>query len=323
MKRLLVCLLLVGMLLTALVGCGGPAAEENQGPTNDNDKALMGMAIKATADAEDAEASFTTLAAVVLIDESGKILSCRLDELQLKPTVEDGKLKDVTDFRTKYEMGEAYNMKQAGAKQEWYAQVDAFCKYVVGKTADEVAGIELKDNKATDPDLTAGCTIMVNDFMVVVSDAAKAAKACDATASDKLGLAITATRYAESEDTEPRYDISVSAAAVNAEGKITGCRADELQKAFTIENGAFSTESGAVPTKGQQKEDYNMKTASSIGLEWYEQVANLEAYLVGKNAADMGSISLTDGKATDLSSGCTIVVSDMLKNMQKAANAAK
>lgn len=317
MKRILVCLLAVCMVV-ALAACSGPSTSEPQGDTNG--KTLMGMAVKAVASADGAEASLTATTAVVLTDESGKILSCRLDEVQVKPAVEDGKLKDVTDFKTKYELGENYGMKVAGAKAEWYAQVDAFCQYVVGKTADEVAAIELKDNKATNTDLTAGCTIMVNDFIAVVTEAAKSATACGAAAADKLGVAITAARYADSEDTAPRYDIGFAGAAVDANGKVTAARMDELQKSFTIENGAFVSESGDVKTKGQLKEDYGMKAMSGIGLEWYEQVANLEAHLAGKAVSE---VALTDGKATDLSAGCTIVVTAMLENVQKAVSAAK
>ncbi len=314
MKKILACILVACLLMT-FAGCMSDAG----GKQNDDDaKTMMGMAVAATGKAEGTEASLTAVAAVVLTDEEGKIISCRLDEVQLKPAIENGALKDVTDFSTKGELGDNYGMKNAGAKQEWYQQAEAFCKYVVGMTATEVAGIETKDGKATDADLTAGCTIMVNDFMVAVSDAAKAAKAGGASASDKLGLAITASRYDGSEDTEPRYDISFSGVAVGADGKVTDCRMDELQKSFTITDGAFAADSAEVKTKGQLKEEYNMKSASAIGLEWYEQVANLEAYLAGKTDADISGVSLTDGKVTDLSTGCTIAVSGMLKNVQKA-----
>ncbi len=319
MKKIIACILVI-CLLAAFAGC----ASEAGGKKDDDDaKTMMGMAVVATGKAEGAEAELTAVAAVVLTDEDGKIISCRLDEVQLKPAIENGALKDVADFRTKRELGDDYGMKAVGAKQEWYAQADAFCKYVVGMTANEVAAIETTDGKATDSDLTAGCTIVVTDFMIAVSDAAKAAKAGGANASDKLGLAVTATRYEASEDTAPRYDISFTGVAVGADGKVTDCRMDELQKSFAIADGAFTAESAEVKTKGQLKEDYSMKSASAIGLEWYEQVANLEAYLAGKTSAEVDGMSLTDGKVADLSTGCTIVVTGMLANVEKAiANAA-
>ncbi|WZU01696.1 hypothetical protein MGH68_00690 [Erysipelothrix sp. D19-032] len=35
-------------------------------------------------------------------------------------------------------------------------------------------------------------------------------------------------------------------------------------------------------TKGQKKDEYGMKIASSIGKEWYEQVAAFNEYVIGK-----------------------------------------
>ncbi len=321
MKKVLACLLAVCLLVT-FVGC----AKEAGGKQNDDDaKTKMGMAVIATAEASEEEAALTAIAAVVLTDADGKIISCRLDEVQLQPKMENGALKDVTDFKTKYELGEDYGMKVAGAKQEWYAQVDAFCKYVVGKTANEVSGIETKDGKGTDADLTAGCTIIVTDFIKAVAKAAVDVTQTGANATDKLGLAVTASRYADSEDTAPRYDIEFTGVAVGGDGKVTACRADELQKNFTVTDGKFVAESGPVKTKRQLGDDYNMKAASSIGLEWYVQVDNLQKYLAGKSDADIGAIQLTDGKITDadLTSGCTIMVPTMLANVQKAIKAAK
>lgn len=308
-------------LLFALVGCmDGAGGTQN----DDKEKTKLGMAVCASADANGDEGSIDAVLAAVLTDTDGVILACRLDEIQLEPTVKDGKLQEVTDFRTKNERGDEYGMKAGGAKQEWYEQAAAFCKYVVGKTANEVAGIETTDGKATDKDLLAGCTVVVTDFMKAVSDAAAHAKEFSVAASDKLGIAVSATRAVGSEDTAPEYDMLFSAVTVNADGKITGCLVDELEKSLTIENGGFSADSGALKTKKELGDDYGMKSASGIGLEWYEQVENLQKYLSGKSTAELDGIPLTDGKATDadLSSGCTIAVTDMLKNVQKAMKSA-
>ncbi len=319
MKKVLACLLAVCLLVT-FVGC----AKEAGGKQNDDDaKTKMGMAVIANAEAGEQEASLTALAAVVLTDADGKIISCRLDEVQLKPAIENDVLKDVADFRTKYELGNDYNMKTyGGAKQEWFEQVDAFCKYVVGKTANEVSSIQTQDGKGVDTDLSAGCTIVVTDFIKVVSKAAADAKEDGAKATDKLGLAVTASRYASSEDTAPRYDVEFTGVAVGADGKVTACRADELQKAFTVTDGKFAAESGEVKTKRQLGNDYGMKVASGIGLEWFEQVDNLQKYLAGKTEGDIAGMELTDSKITDAAAGCTIMVPAMLINVKKAMNAA-
>ena len=56
---------------------------------------------------------------------------------------------------------------------EWYQQIAAFEAYVVGMTADEVAGIETVVNDSghevgTDEALTAGCTMEITDFMAAI-----------------------------------------------------------------------------------------------------------------------------------------------------------
>lgn len=306
------------LLLAVFSGCGAGGTQND-----DKSKTKLGISVYATGEADGAEASVDAVVAAVLTDDDGVILACRLDEIQLKPTMENGVLKDVTDFRTKGERGEDYGMKAAGAKQEWDAQAGAFCKYVVGKTANEVAGIETADGKATDADLTAGCTIDVTGFMKAVSDAAKKASEYDLAASDKLGIAVTASRYADSEDSEPRYDFFFSAVTVAADGKLTGCVTDELQKTFTVMDGAFTQNtavSDELKTKRQLDDEYGMKSVSAIGKEWDEQMDYLQQYLTGKSSADIGGIALADGKPTDadLSAGCTIAVTNMLANVQKA-----
>lgn len=68
----------------------------------------------------------------------------------------------------------------------------------------------------------------------------------------------------------------------------------------------YTTEDGEATTKKTLKEDYNMKSASGIGKEWYEQIEFLENYIV-ENGVD--AITLDDsGKATneDVLAGCTI-----------------
>ncbi len=314
----------VGVLLVAfcmLLSFAGCAAGGKQ--NDDKSKTLLGMSVYADDDVDEDEASVDAVIAAVLTDDDGVILACRLDEIEIGPKMQNGKLQEVTDFRTKGELGDEYGMKAAGAKQEWFEQAEAFCKYVVGKTANEVAGIETKDGKATDADLTAGCTMDITDFMTAVSEAAKDAKEYSVSASDKLGLAVTASRYAESDDTEPRYDFIFSAVTVSADGKLTGCAVDELQKTFPVAGGAFTENTEAddrLKTKKQLGDDYGMKAASAIGKEWKDQAAALQQYLTGKSSADIGAITLADGKPTDpdLTAVCTIGVTGILENVQKA-----
>lgn len=307
MKKLFAAILAVAMLAT-LTACGGETVDANG-------KTKFGMAVVTSASVEEAKATLGAVAAVVLTDENGKILSCRIDEIAIEPTIENGAVKALGEVKTKYEAGDGYNMVAYGnAKAEWYKQADAFCAYVVGKTADEVAAIATQGGKATDADLTAGCTIIVADFIKAVNEAAKSAVESKAAAADKLGVALTAS----ANDNE--YTVEISGVAVDANGKLTDCRIDELTQKFEIIDNFFGPVVAAPQTKAQQKDAYNMVAYGNAKAEWYQQVDALGKYLVGKTADEVVGVKTEAGKGTDadLTAGCTIVISGMLQNVNKA-----
>lgn len=132
----------------------------------------------ATAEAEGSANIYGDYAAAA-VDANGKILAALTDSAQAKIGFDvTGAITKNDAVSTKRELGDNYNMvTYGGAKAEWYAQANAFENYVAGKTADEVAAIAITDKGvATDDALLAGCTIMVDDMMKVVSAAARAAK---------------------------------------------------------------------------------------------------------------------------------------------------
>ena len=69
-------------------------------------------------------------------------------------------------------------MKSAsGIGKEWNEQADAFSKYVVGKTAEEVGAIAVnEEGNATDADVTASVTVGIAEFQTVVAKAFATAK---------------------------------------------------------------------------------------------------------------------------------------------------
>ena len=81
---------------------------------------------------------------------------------------------------------------------------------------------------------------------------------------------------------------------------------------------------GRTETKGEIKEGYNMKAASPIGKEWYEQADALAAWAKGKTVAEITGMELKDyhgGKApaaADLAAGVTITVDGPLAAIAKA-----
>ena len=110
----------------------------------------------------------TDFAAVTSRD--GVITSCMIDAFQARVSFDmTGTITtDLSDrIWTKYEMFDDYGMvAYGGAIAEWYEQVDSFCAYVTGKTADEVEGIAVKENTApAEADLASSVTIAIGGFV--------------------------------------------------------------------------------------------------------------------------------------------------------------
>ena len=132
----------------------------------------------ATADAAASVSVNTTICAVTL-DAEGKIVEIDFDVIQPKSNWETA----VVETQTKLELKEGYNMAaygqpnvEGGTVKEWYIQSAAFSAHVVGKTADEIKGMETKEVNAhlisTDEALlAAGCTMQITDICAVVAEA--------------------------------------------------------------------------------------------------------------------------------------------------------
>ena len=113
---------------------------------------------------------------VALTENGGTITSCTLDSLQGKVNFDTAGVitSDLTKApQTKNQLGEAYGMKlYAGAKYEWNEQAASFCKYVTGKTVDQVLGIAVNEaTKPTEADLTATVTIAIGGYQALIAKA--------------------------------------------------------------------------------------------------------------------------------------------------------
>ncbi|MFV0480312.1 MAG: hypothetical protein ACK5LZ_07075 [Anaerorhabdus sp.] len=77
----------------------------------------------------------------------------------------------------------------------------------------------------------------------------------------------------------------------------------------------------ATPTKKEKGEDYGMRSSSEIGKEWFEQIAVLEEYAVGKTVEEFLATPVTDNVTTDadLLAGCTIKINGYLAAFEVAA----
>ena len=75
-------------------------------------------------------------------------------------------------------------------------------------------------------------------------------------------------------------------------------------------------------SKQELKEGYNMKGASPIGKEWFEQAGAFEAYAVGKTAAELAALPAgghTTEPAADLAATCTMDIAAFTDAISRAA----
>ena len=228
---------------------------------------------------------------------------------------------------SKNQLGEDYGLKQySPIGKEWDEQTAAFCEYITGKTAAEVAGIALTETTApAEADLTSSVTIAVGGFMPLVEKAALLAEAQRETV--KTGYSLSASVSAESAgetDGNATTDIALVAVAVDANGVIEACIIDAIQGKVSFgADGQLTSEPGTILSKNELGDAYGMKAASSIGKEWNEQVAAIAQYAVGKTVEELknGAIDETGMiKDADLASSATLYAGGFIGAIEAAVN---
>ena len=196
MKKAISVLLLACMLLT-LTACGSqpaapatdptaePAAEATEAPAAETAEAeyKLGMGVSVSLDSSDTnKAQVDATVATVVTDSEGKIVLCRIDCAQNKMDVTGGQVDTAATYTTKRDLKYDYNMvKYGNAIAEWDAQAKAFADYTVGKTADEVMGLDTTTNAegyqvSTDETLLASCTMAIDGMQAAIATAVNNAR---------------------------------------------------------------------------------------------------------------------------------------------------
>ena len=332
-----IALFLALLMILALAACAGTPTT----PTDAAVKTGLGVVFsnsnsKNPADGKDGVVDTQAYVAAVSVDKDGKIVKCVIDAMQSKFTfTTDSEIKTTADtvFKSKNELGNDYGMK-ANSKigKEWFEQAAAFAAYAVGKTADQIENIAVAEGVATDADLKSSVTVRIASFQNAVLKAIANAADNGAKASDKLGIAIegAATQtLTVAADGKPATAVAYNyytATTFDAAGKITSCIIDASQAKFVVEGGVITTALDAeIKTKNELGDAYGMKKASSISKEWNEQAAAFAKYAVGKTAAEVAGIALTEGKPADadLAASVTVHVTSFINIISKANTTAK
>ena len=317
MKKVLALIMVLALALS-FTACGSSAQ-----------KVKTGIAIVSSLSGTNASADEAGLAqvdstvAAVTVDESGKIVACKIDVAQNKvPVNADGSFDTSLTFKSKQELGTDYGMTPASPiGKEWDEQADAFAAYVVGKTAAEVEAIGVvgEHNAPDVADLAASCTMNVVDIKAAIVEACNNAQDLGATAEDTLGLGLS-TEMSSSKlpaDNEGaglvQTDTTYAAVTYDKDGKITSTLLNCTQAKFdTTTEGAVTPKSETLVPKMEQGDDYGMRAASPIGKEWNEQATAFASYLTGKTAAEVSGIGVTGEHSApdvaDLAASCTMNV---------------
>jgi len=112
-------------------------------------------------------------------------------------------------------------------------------------------------------------------------------------------------------DGKVSVDTYMCAVTLDAEGKIVDIDFDVIQPKSNWEEAVVETQ-----TKLELLEGYGMKRVSAIGKEYYEQIAALEAWCIGKTVEEVIAGSADDA---DLKAGCTVGIANQLIVLQEAA----
>jgi hypothetical protein len=293
-----------------------------------------------------AMAQVDSVIAAVAFDAEGRVVDVMIDTAQTRVNF-DEELQVASDpaaeIKTKVELGDDYGMVRAsGIGVEWYEQIASLEEWMVGKTVAEIKGLSLTEEGAPDDvDLAALVTITVTDYIAAVEKAYNNAVAVEEGAESLgLGHKVSIGRsvgYQMAGETEilplGQVDVVIAAVVFDAEGRVAGVLIDTAQTRvnFDAEGLVTSDKTALYPTKTELGDDYGMIRASEIGVEWYEQIAALEAWMIGRTVAEIKAMQTKEVDAAhpsvpdepDLVSLVTITVQDYIYAVEEAFSKAR
>lgn len=343
MKKILVLLMCLVLAMGVMTACGKKDDAKTNVDTGAKGGVKTGLAVITSAGSskdagdKDGVAQADSTAAAVMVDENGVIIDCVIDVVQTK--INFSKTGEITtdsaaEFISKHELGDDYKMRGASPiGKEWNEQATALSEYIIGKTLDEVKGIAIDENGTpTSADLTSSVTVKVGSMLEAVEKAVTNAEVLGASAGDKLGLGIISkngkSKNADDKDGVAQAYTHYGVVTLGADGKITSSIIDASQAniSFSKEGKITSDKAATYQTKNELGEGYNMRGASPIKKEWFEQSKAFADYIVGKTVGEVTGIALNEKGAptsTDLTSSVTVSIGDFLTVIEKACTTAK
>ena len=142
-------------------------------------------------------------------------------------------------------------------------------------------------------------------------------------------ISIGRSRGASDEETaQAQADVTMAAVGFDEDGKIVTVSIDVAQTrvAFDEDMQVTSDRDETVPTKKERGDDYGMLRVSEIEKEWYEQIAALEEWMIGKTVEEVMNleVKVVDDAhqhvpdVPELESSVTITVESYLAAVEEA-----
>ena len=318
MKKI-VSLLVSLLIVTGLVACSNDKKSEVVG--NSYKVGVGSYTTISTTDYNEAESKngrvqYNTTYAVLVLDSEDKIVSLTIDTAQNSATVEANGVVTVSeDTRTKKEKGSDYNMGATSPiGKEWFEQIASLEEYTIGKSVTEILAVVSGEG-----DLETTVTVDISDILkaievananvVVVEDAVSYGSS--SISEWKVSSYNAETEKAGSAQINTTYAVVV----LDAEGNIAYTAIDAAQFTSAVDAKSVITVASDLRTKKEKGSDYNMGATSPIGKEWFEQIASLEEYALGKTVAEMLTVVSGEG---DLETSVTIDITSYLTVIEKA-----
>ena len=346
MKKAVVSFLALILALTTLAGCSSTPTIAKLGLGH---LTTIAKSADASVDAEGkktpASAAIDTVVVAVGFDKDGKVLKISIDTSQSKVAFDEN-MAITTDLtvkgKTKVELGDGYGMlKSSTIKKEWFQQAAELEKWMVGKTVAQIKAMKTKQRDASHPnvpdvpELTSLVTITVQDYIAAVEEASKnAVEVGKGAVTLGLGHVVdfaSSKSYAnvDGKETLPvaQVNFTMSASAFDKDGKVLKIIIDTAQTkvAFDKDGKVTTDKTAAVQTKKERGDAYGMAKSSAIKKEWFQQIAELEKWMVGKTSAQISGLKLKEERpdVPELTSLVTVTVPDYLAATVEAASKAK
>ena len=233
----------------------------------------------------------TNITLAIVFDAEGKIVAAQFDSVEASVKVTDGEITTSSRLETKVEQGDNYAASRPMPAGSWDAQSAAFEAFLVGKTAAEVAALDV-----TTEGLVAGCTMASSMpvFQQLVAKAVAYERKVEFTTAEEitLGLAINAKL---SGDVEDGATLSADfAAVVVANNVVLAAMLDSAEAKFAFEydevEETYTTTVTYKGSKNDQGDAYDAYSPMPSG-RWYAQAQAFANTAVGKTVAELENLS--------------------------------